>query len=103
MKKYSVHEVFRTLCFEKQLVKVDYFLDKMPQYEAMWLLDNIDYCGRDAWDRWRTIVSMWSNKSYKKIKFTWDDDDVEEKSGIRMSVDELSKMIKRSQLRDNEH
>lgn len=63
-----MHYLFRVLCFEHRVVSVDYFLDKLTQWEAADIAQNIQFVdiNQRELDRYKLYVLIQSN-SKKKI------------------------------------
>lgn len=77
--------MFRVLCFEFKVVSIEYFMDKMQQYEIDTILDNLAFINRTDWERTRLeIYSNLQMNTKKKLKttdvitFPWEKEEQEE-------------------------
>lgn len=77
--------MFRLLCFQYKIVSVDYFMDRMNDYEVDSIIENIQYDDVAGWEQTRLrIFSTAQMMSKKKLTvkdimvFPWEKEDEEE-------------------------
>ena len=84
------------ICFEYELVTVQYFLDEMPLWDLNDLLVGISYKGRPDWERMRISAYLTMSPHCKRLDmkkilpFSWDTDDRD----IEMSNEEVERLKK---------
>ena len=83
-KALIVHELFRVLCFEFQVMSIPYFLDELQEWEIASIVDNLNYLQRPEWERTRFQTYCNIQKSTKKslkpsdlITFPWEQEEIE--------------------------
>lgn len=89
------------ICFEYELVPVQYFLDEMPLWDLNDLVDGISYKGRQDWERTRTGAYLTMAPHCKRLDikkvlpFPWDKDTSDEDTAISNSdIERLKKLSK---------
>ena len=68
------------MCFEYKVVPVEYFMDKMQEYELATIIENIPYMDVAAWEQTRDLMFIYAQSLSKKqlkhtdiLHFAWDD------------------------------
>lgn len=71
--------MFNTICLQYKIVPVEYFLDKMQEWEISNIIDNIENVDRLTWEQTRLLMYITAQvNSTKKlkvndiIKFPWE-------------------------------
>lgn len=92
--------MFKILCFEYKIVSIEYFMDKMPEYELIDILDNIPFIDVSGWEQTRsTIFTMAQMMSKKQLKstdlfvFPWDEEFESHKSRDKSQDEPLPQEI----------
>lgn len=74
------HVLFRTICIEYKLASIQYFLDEMPEYEALECIGMLEYTDRTKKEltRYQLLVSINSMSKQKFepseiMKLPWDE------------------------------
>lgn len=80
-----MHYLFRLLCIEHHLVSVEYFMDRMQDYEIDTLLDNLQYDGVNEWEQTRLKIYSTAQMMSKKqltpkdlMEFPWEKEEEKE-------------------------
>lgn len=94
------HELFNILVFQFKVVTVEYFMDKMTEWEINDIMDNLPYLDRNLWEtcRLNTYINMRMNTTKELeltdiIKFKWDDvSNNTDKGGIEISNEDIQRL-----------
>ena len=86
---------------QHRLVSLEYFMDKMEEWEVVELYDVVGYAEYSSWEQTRLILSCYADtKKVKKlsdiIKFPWDKDGQNDKSK-EMTNEQRDKLRKMSE------
>lgn len=96
--------MFNVICLQYKIVPVEYFLDKMQDWEINNIIENIENVDRLAWEQTRLLMYMTAQvNSTKKlkvndiIKFPWEEKKVE-KPKLRKDItqDEINELSKKA-------
>lgn len=78
--------LFRILCFEYDIMSVEYFMDECTEWELNNIIANIPYTDRNMWDATRLNTYITAKAHFKGVKkfkdicvFPWEKEDEEEK------------------------
>ena len=90
------------ICFEYELVSVQYFLDEMPLWDLNDLIYGISYKGRQDWERTRIAAYLTMAPHCKKLDikkvltFSWDkESEVEDTSISKNDIERLKILSKK--------
>lgn len=78
---------------------MEYFMDKMEDWELLELFDVIQYADRNSWEQTRFISYLIAQSNSKKklqvkdiIQFPWDSDSNSKDHNIEISNDDVSRL-----------
>lgn len=101
--------IFRVVCFEYNIMSVEYFMDECTEWELNNIIANIPYTDRNMWETSRLNAFITAKAHFKGIKkfkdiliFPWEKEDEEEKEEEPHNYEISNEEIKRlKQLSEN--
>ena len=95
-------ELFHLLCFQYKVVSVEYFLDRLEEWELVPILSGLQYTDRNSWEQTRlriyTLSSMFSKQQRALqdiMTFPWEG--ITEEHTTEMSDDDRIRLKARAE------
>ena len=95
--------MFKVLVVQYRLVTIEYFMDKMEEWEIYELYSVLGHSDSQQWEMTRWIMySIIQSKTKKKIeinsllKFPWDEGEKDKKNNTNISNEDISRLRKMS-------
>lgn len=92
-----IHEAFRVLVVQYKLVTIDYFMDKMEDWEMIELFNSLQYADSNSWEQTRFISYLIAQTNSKKklniydiMKFPWEE--TQNSHNIEISNNDVSRL-----------